>query len=85
MSNEEDRNSFFNAVKKNMKKIDGLVNNAGIRQRKNFNEISQNDLDHIYEINLKSVFFLTQIFSKIIKKKHRVNNKYFVDSWTFGF
>lgn len=68
VSNEEDRNSFFNAVKKNMKKIDGLVNNAGIRQRKNFNEISQNDLDHIYEINLKSVFFLTQIFSNIIKK-----------------
>ena len=50
-----------------MKKIDGLVNNAGIRQRKNFNEISQNDLDHIYEINLKSVF-LTQIFSKNYKK-----------------
>ncbi len=68
VSNEEDRKSFFYIVKKKMKNLDGLINNAGIRQRKNFEDISQSDLDHIYEINLKSIFFLTQIFSKIIKK-----------------
>jgi len=68
VSSKEDRRLFFNIVKKKMKKVDGLINNAGIRQRKNFDDISENDLDFIYEVNLKSIFFLTQIFSKIIKK-----------------
>jgi NAD(P)-dependent dehydrogenase (short-subunit alcohol dehydrogenase family) len=68
VSSEEDRRLFFNIVKKKMKKLDGLINNAGIRQRKSFEDISENDLDLIYEVNLKSIFFLTQIFSKIIKK-----------------
>jgi NAD(P)-dependent dehydrogenase (short-subunit alcohol dehydrogenase family) len=68
VSDNNDRISFFNLVKKKMKNIDGLVNNAGIRQRKEFKKISQNELDHIYEINIKSVFFLTQLFFKLMKK-----------------
>ena len=68
VSSKKDRISFFNIVKKKMKKLDGLINNAGMRQRKNFDDISENDLDLIYEVNLKSIFFLTQTFSKIIKK-----------------
>ena len=40
-----------------MIKIDGLINNAGMRQRKKFDSISKYDLDNIYEVNLKSIFF----------------------------
>ena len=55
-------------LKKKMIKIDGLINNAGMRQRKKFDSISKYDLDNIYEVNLKSIFFLTQNFLKIINK-----------------
>jgi len=51
-----------------MKHIDGLINNAGIRQRKEFEKISLKELDNIYEINFKSIFFLTQLFFKLMKK-----------------
>lgn len=68
VSVEEDRKLFFEYVKKKMGKINGLINNAGIRQRKKFDKISQQDLDSIYEVNLKSIFFLTQNFLKIINK-----------------
>ena len=51
-----------------MKKIDGLVNNAGIRQRKQFQKIKISELDYVIDNNLKSVFKLSQLFSKIMKK-----------------
>ena len=60
--------NLFLYCKKENENLDGLINNAGIRQRKNFEDISQSDLDHIYEINLKSIFFLTQIFRKLLKR-----------------
>jgi len=68
VSIEKDRKNFFEYVKKKMIKIDGLINNAGVRQRKKFDTISESDLDYIYDNNLKSIFFLTQDFLKIIKK-----------------
>ena len=50
--------------------ITGLVNNAGIRQRKNFLKIGKKDLENIFETNFFSVFKIMQIFSKnLIKKK----------------
>ena len=52
-----------------MKKLDELINNAGIRQRIKFSEITSSDLDKVYEINLKSTFFMTQIFLNILKQK----------------
>lgn len=69
VSNSEDRKNFFMVVKKKFKKLDGLINNAGIRQRIKFSEITSSDLDKVYEINLKSTFFMTQIFLNILKQK----------------
>jgi len=69
VSVEKDINEFFRLVKKKMKTIDGLINNAGVRQRKKFNEINNYELDYIIENNLKSIFKLSQLFSKIMNKK----------------
>ncbi len=60
---------FFYIQKKKLNQIDGLVNNAGIRQRKNFLDINNKDFDEVINNNLKSVFRLSQLFSTIIKKK----------------
>ena len=54
------------------KPITGLVNNAGIRQRKKFLKIDKKDLANIFETNFFSVFKIMQIFSKnLIKQKLR--------------
>jgi len=40
--------------------IDVLVNNAGMRFRKEFLEISEDELDQVLNVNLKSIVFLSQ-------------------------
>ena len=52
------------------KPITGLVNNAGIRQRKEFLKINKKDLNLVFQNNFFSLFYLTQLFSKnLINKK----------------
>lgn len=46
--------------------ITGLVNNAGIRQRKDFIKITENEINHVFKVNFFSVFKLMQIFSNYI-------------------
>jgi NAD(P)-dependent dehydrogenase (short-subunit alcohol dehydrogenase family) len=55
--------------KKDKRTINGLVNNAGERQRKKFNNISKKKLLNIFEINFFSVFENMQIYSNYLKKK----------------
>ena len=55
---------------KDKKKINCLINNAGIRQRKNFLKIKKKDLNSVFETNFYSVFFITQTYiNYIIKNK----------------
>lgn len=53
---------------KDKKQISGVVNNAGIRQRLDFNKIGYIDLKKIFENNFFSVFFVMQFFSKYFIK-----------------
>ncbi len=55
---------------KDKKAISGLVNNAGIRQRLKFHQISKEKIKEIFEINFFSKFYLMQLISKyFIKNK----------------
>ena len=49
--------------------IHGFVNNAGQRQRKKFNSISQKDLKTLFDTNFFSIFENMQIFSNYLIKK----------------
>tara|TARA_B100000674_G_C37890376_1_gene938696 strand:+ start:477 stop:1208 length:732 start_codon:yes stop_codon:yes gene_type:complete len=52
------------------KPITGLVNNAGIRQRKKFLKISSSDLKEIFTVNFFAAFNIMQIFTNsLIKNK----------------
>jgi 2-deoxy-D-gluconate 3-dehydrogenase len=44
--------------------IDGLVNNAGIIRRVDALDLSEADWDDVMDVNLKSLFFLSQGFAK---------------------
>ncbi len=70
VNNQKVINKIFNYALKRKIVIDGLVNNAGIRQRQNFLEISRKKINKIFQTNFFSIFYLMQIFSKgLIRKK----------------
>jgi NAD(P)-dependent dehydrogenase (short-subunit alcohol dehydrogenase family) len=65
--------SIFNYSLKNKKLINGLVNNAGIRQRKKFVDISKTDLKKIFDTNFFAIFNLLQSYFKYVQQ-NKVNS-----------
>jgi len=61
---------FVSQVVNKFGTIDVLVNNAGIRFRKGFLDISNDELDQVLDVNLKSVFTLCQEVLPYMIKDH---------------
>ena len=66
--NKNSINKILNQSIKDKKFISGFVNNAGIRQRKEFNNISKTELLNVLNTNFISVFVNMQLFSKYLIK-----------------
>lgn len=64
LSNKEEIDKFVQYSINKMKKIDVLINNAGISQIKLFTDITEKDWNNMVSVNLSSVFFVTQGFVK---------------------
>ena len=60
VSNREDVKEMINYILNKYKRIDVLVNNAGIDQEKMFQDITDNDWNEVIKTNLYSVFCVTQ-------------------------
>jgi NAD(P)-dependent dehydrogenase (short-subunit alcohol dehydrogenase family) len=56
------------------KGIDYLVNNAGISHHMAFDKVTEEELDRVYAINFKGVFFLTQKLVRIMNDGGRIVN-----------
>ena len=68
-NNENSINIFLSQIKK-LKKIDILINCAGINKLYDIDKIDKNFLDQIYKVNLRGPIILTnEISKKMIKKK----------------
>ena len=66
------KNNFENIIKKIIQKhgkIDNLVNNAGYLNQMNYLDIGYKEWYKTLDINLTSVFFLSQAVSKIFRKQ----------------
>ena len=64
---------IFLYSKKIKKPINCLVNNAGVRQRKSFDSITDKDLRSLFNVNFFSIFKIIQIFIKNLKKKEKAS------------
>ena len=69
---------FVSQVVNKFGTIDVLVNNAGIRFRKGFLDISNDELDQVLDVNLKSVFTFCQAVLPHMIKNHegKIPTKY---------
>lgn len=65
---------FLDFLSKKVNKIDNLINNAALANTKHFLKVTHKELDDITNVNLKTIFKLSQIFSKkMIKNKIKGN------------
>lgn len=60
MSKREEVEKFIEYVIKKYKKVDVLINNAGISQFKEFTQITDEDWQNMINVNLNSVFYMSQ-------------------------
>ena len=64
------KKTFLNKLSNQIDYCDNLINNAASTNKKKFTKVSEKDFENLIKINLKSVFFMSQIFAKkMIKKK----------------
>jgi NAD(P)-dependent dehydrogenase (short-subunit alcohol dehydrogenase family) len=78
-SNVSTFDSFVQRVKQSLKelgveRLDYLVNNAGTSHHKLFEETTEEELDQLYNIHFKGVFFLTQKLLPLINDGGRIIN-----------
>jgi len=71
VSDENTVNQFISQTIEKFETVDVLVNNAGIRFRKEFLNISSSELDQVLDVNLKSIFFLCQKVLPYMIKNNR--------------
>ena len=64
-------NKIFREIFKKFKKIDCLINNAGVAVFDHFTKRSVEDLDWVINVNLKSYFYAIHNFYKLSDKKKR--------------
>jgi 2-deoxy-D-gluconate 3-dehydrogenase len=60
---------ILNQVLRNFGKIDVLVNNASVTRRADALEVTEKDWDDVMNINVKTVFFLSQAVAKLFIKQ----------------
>lgn len=64
------KNLFLKQVSKKISYVHNLINNAASRNDDHLFKVKKKDLDYLINLNFKSTFLMTQIFTKkMIKKK----------------
>ncbi len=74
LSKKERVDQIINKALEVMRSIDILVNNAGIIRRAPLVEFSEKDWDDVMNINIRTLFFLSQAVAKVMIKQGRGGN-----------
>jgi NAD(P)-dependent dehydrogenase (short-subunit alcohol dehydrogenase family) len=65
--------NLFSFIEFQYGKLDVVVNNASIAQRKDFLELTSDDLDNMYKVNFRGTFMVTQEAVKLMLKQNYGN------------
>ncbi|MBT3721278.1 SDR family oxidoreductase [archaeon] len=68
LTDEKQIKKLFDETLKKFKKIDIVINNAGITDKKHFSEFSSKEIDNIMDVNFKAVTISTNLAYKHMKK-----------------
>lgn len=71
LSKEYCAEKIANTTVRQLGGIDILFNNAGIIRRAEFTEFTEKDWDDVMNVNIRSVFFLSQAVAKVMIKQDR--------------
>ncbi|MBQ8300961.1 MAG: SDR family NAD(P)-dependent oxidoreductase, partial [Clostridia bacterium] len=76
ISKSDEVKKMADYIHDNYGRIDVLINNAGIAEQKLFTDISENDWDRMFDINIKGMFLVTKAFvsDMIYKKSGKIIN-----------
>ncbi len=75
VSNIKDVKNFYLKTIKKFKRVDVLVNNAGVAFYKKLNETKIKEIDNMIDVNLKGVIYTTKLFlGKLIESKGTLVN-----------
>lgn len=69
VTDEEDVLKALREASAQMGKIDVLVNNAGITKMQNLEDISKEDWDTIFAVNVRGLFRCCQVFAAMLKER----------------
>ena len=67
------KKDLLQQIKKHLDKVDVLINNAAAFIKKPFEELTQNDFEKIYRVNIFAIAELTQVVLPLMKKGHVLN------------
>ena len=67
------KKDLLQQIKKHFDKVDVLINNAAAFIKKPFEELTQNDFEKIYKVNIFAIAELTQGVLPLMKKGHVLN------------
>lgn len=73
LRNKENVFKTYNKIFQSHKKVDILINNAGVSVFDDSMERTEKDLDYVYDVNLKGTFNSIQSFVKCYKKNKQKN------------
>ncbi len=74
LSSSEGRQAFVNEIKQREEVIHILVNNAGAAWGSSFDDYPESGYDKVMDINVKAVFFLTQMLLPLLTKGATTEN-----------
>lgn len=71
---KKDFTPLIEVIKSSFNKVDGLINNAGVLIAKPFMKFTEEDFNHLFNVNVKAPFRLIQALTPIMSKKSHILN-----------